>query len=149
VSVVITIVRVKITIRLESTIYVYESHCAGGNCSLHVEITLVRVKITLVRVLIADLFFNFLGRLLWCCKFVSFLTKLINFSRYGPALLIISRNAFFLQTRLHFFNTLIHEIPKNHKKKSDFFSNSPYFYISVNSRPTTDTYLCSGTSWTT
>jgi hypothetical protein len=48
-----------------------KSHCAGGNCTVRVEITLVRVEITLVRVeitlerfeiklvrvVIADLFF--------------------------------------------------------------------------------------------
>jgi hypothetical protein len=38
-----------------------KSHCAGGNCTLRVEIILVRVEITLVRVVIADLFLSFLG----------------------------------------------------------------------------------------
>jgi hypothetical protein len=45
-----------------------KSNCAVGNCSVRVEITLVLVEITLerfeiklVRVVIADLFFCFLG----------------------------------------------------------------------------------------
>jgi hypothetical protein len=45
-----------------------KSNCAVGNCSVRVEITLVLVEITLerfeiklVRVVIADLFFAFLG----------------------------------------------------------------------------------------
>jgi hypothetical protein len=37
-----------------------KSHCAGENCTLRVEIILVRVEITLVRAVIADLFFSFL-----------------------------------------------------------------------------------------
>jgi hypothetical protein len=38
-----------------------KSHYAGGNCTLQVEITLVRFEITLVRVAIADIFFVILG----------------------------------------------------------------------------------------
>jgi hypothetical protein len=48
-----------------------QSHSAGGNCTLRVEITLeraeitlVRFEITLVRIVIADLFFAFLGGLI-------------------------------------------------------------------------------------
>jgi hypothetical protein len=49
-----------------------KSHCASGNCTLRVEITLVRVEITLVRVIINWPFFIALPPLPWiraCTKY--------------------------------------------------------------------------------
>jgi hypothetical protein len=57
VSIIFTRIRVKLTlVCVEHTMRV-KSHSAGGNCTLQVEITFVRVEITLVRVAIADIFF--------------------------------------------------------------------------------------------
>jgi hypothetical protein len=49
------------TRKCQNSSRVWKSQSAGGNCTLRIEITLLRVEITFERVLIADLFFAFLG----------------------------------------------------------------------------------------
>jgi hypothetical protein len=65
VSVILTRIRVKITLVVSC---VYKAHFACINLTLRVETNLVRVEITIVRVVIADLFFCYYEKTLFIRK---------------------------------------------------------------------------------
>jgi hypothetical protein len=80
-SIIITRIRVKLTIVcVESTLCVrnhtlrVKSHCAGGNCTLHVKITLGRVNFTCKRVIFTRLRVGFYVSIRHICGQVLFVT---------------------------------------------------------------------------